>query len=455
MNQRIILPLWLAGLLVGTYLSATVYSPASVEDVQQLVVNARENDQTITIVGAGRGNSVKNNSKKDFYELKQDRMNGVISVDVKSKKITVQPGITWAEILEAINPFGLSVAVMQSFCDFSVGGTIGVNAHGQDFRFAPIAQTIDSMVIVDAQGSIKKLSRSENNELFSLVIGGYGLFGVIVEVTLHLVDNVMLEKEVTIADNAAVFAASKDFVLNNDIALYSARFDMGSCHFMERMLTITYKDTHEIINKPLKTIGAIEILRGKAINTLFNLVRCNSFLRNARIHLESALFEGAFYTRRTRNNAMYYKTGALSHSDDKKIEILQEYFVPLKNAEQFIQDARRVLKKHGVDVLNCTLRYVKQDTISYLPYASETVAAFVFYCMIDNNQTGFKMAKEWTCELVDTALKNNARFYLPYYCFATKEQVRMAYPEFDSFITLKKKYDPQELFVNDLYLTYQ
>ena len=454
LSNRFLWLLLIAGTSFFGHAKQEMCSPRNAAEVQEIVREAGAVGTTITIAGAGKGNSVKTTTA-DTTVLDQQYMSNIINLDVANKKITVQPGILWSVIQESVNQLGLAVAAMQSYCDFSVGGSIGVNAHGQDFRSAPIAETIESMVIVDANGELKRLSRTENSELFGLVVGGYGLFGVIVEVTLQLVDNTMLEKEIEIVDNQTVFNSSDALINDNDIALYSARFDMGTNRFMKRMITIAYRDTHEITTVPLKAIGVLEELRSKALNVLFNAARNYSLLRNYRIDFEKRVVEGAFYTKRSRNNAMFYKTGTLSHSDAKKVEILQEYFVPIEQAEQFIEQARLILKRYDVDVLNCSLRYVKQDDITFLPYAPKTVAAFVFYYTIDNNNIGFDYAKQWTRELIDIGLNHDARFYLPYYCFATKKQVRAAYPEFDDFVALKKQYDPKELFVNDLYLNYK
>lgn len=457
MNLKKIYPLILSALslsviLTESLLLATSYSPACTQEVQQLIREAQKTGKHITIVGAGKGNSVKS-TQCDTYELKQNQMNHIIALNLKDKKITVQPGILWSTIQECINPFGLSIAAMQSYSDFSVGGTIGVNAHGQDFRFAPIAQTIDSMVIVDAHGNLKRVSSTENSELFRLIIGGYGLFGVIVEVTIHLIDNTMLEKKVMIEYTSDILSHSQKNLDRDDIALYSARFDMGKEHFMDRMISITYTNTHEITHAPLSSTKKIETANNYMINILFNLTRQYKFLRNKRFAFECNFFE-KLCTKYTRNNAMYHQTGTLSHTDNTKIEILQEYFIPLQNMKAFIRQAKAILIHNKVDVLNCTLRYVKKDTISYLPYAPETVGAFVFYYSIDNKKQGFDDAQKWTQQLVNSALDCNGRFYLPYYCFATKEQVRKAYPEFDGFIALKKVYDPNALFINDLYSTY-
>ena len=55
-----------------------------------------------------------------------------------------------------------------------------------------------------ADGSIVTCSRDENTELFSLVLGGYGLFGIILDVQLGVVPNerLQLEQFVVPIDNA-------------------------------------------------------------------------------------------------------------------------------------------------------------------------------------------------------------------------------------------------------------
>ena len=46
-----------------------------------------------------------------------------------------------------------------------------------------------------ADGTIVTASRTENEKLFRLAIGGYGLFGVIVEATMEVVGNGIYKKE--------------------------------------------------------------------------------------------------------------------------------------------------------------------------------------------------------------------------------------------------------------------
>ena len=90
-------------------------------------------------------------------------------------------GARWSQIVPWLDERGYSVAIMQSNNDFSVGGSSSVNCHGWQHNRPPIASTVESLRLMRADGSIVVCSRQENRELFSLVLGGYGLFGVILD----------------------------------------------------------------------------------------------------------------------------------------------------------------------------------------------------------------------------------------------------------------------------------
>ena len=95
-----------------------------------------------------------------------------------------QAGARWSRVIEYLNSRGRSVAIMQSDDDFSVGGSISVNCHGWQFARPPIASSVESFHVMLANGGVVNCSRKENQELFSLVLGGYGLFGIILDVDL-------------------------------------------------------------------------------------------------------------------------------------------------------------------------------------------------------------------------------------------------------------------------------
>ena len=59
-----------------------------------------------------------------------------------------------------------------------------------------------------------------------------------------------------------------------------------------------------------------------------------------------------------------------------------------------------------------------------------------------------------TQEMIDAVLDAGGRYYLPYRLHATAAQFQRAYPQADQFFTLKRQYDPHELFQNEFYRKY-
>ncbi len=87
---------------------------------------------------------------------------------------------------------------MQSNNDFTVGGSLSVNCHGWQPNHAPIASTVEAFRLMLSDGSIKHCTRTENPELFKLALGGYGLFGVMLDADIHVVPDVQYRIEATI-----------------------------------------------------------------------------------------------------------------------------------------------------------------------------------------------------------------------------------------------------------------
>jgi FAD/FMN-containing dehydrogenase len=60
-----------------------------------------------------------------------------------------------------------------------------------------------------------------------------------------------------------------------------------------------------------------------------------------------------------------------------------------------------------------------------------------------------------TRELVDASIATGGSFYLPYRLHATSDQLRRAYPAWNTAMQAKDRYDPKHVFRNGLYDTYR
>ncbi|TGV76013.1 FAD-binding oxidoreductase, partial [Mesorhizobium sp. M2D.F.Ca.ET.145.01.1.1] len=89
-------------------------------------------------------------------------------------------------------------------------------------------------------------SPADNSELFRHVVGGYGLFGVVVEATLDIVDNAVYRtsREIIKSDDFPKFFAE---VLepNKNIGLFYGHLSTAPGNFLEDMIVYRYDKVAE------------------------------------------------------------------------------------------------------------------------------------------------------------------------------------------------------------------
>src|SRR6202022_4825699 len=91
------------------------------------------------------------------------------------------------------------IAQKQTGADrLTMAGTIAANAHGRGLKMKPFVSNVEFFVLVDATGPARTCSRTENSDLFRLVHGGYGLFGIVTSVQLRLAPRKKVERIVEI-----------------------------------------------------------------------------------------------------------------------------------------------------------------------------------------------------------------------------------------------------------------
>lgn len=136
-------------------------------------------------------------------------------------------------------------------------------------------------------------------------------------------------------------------------------------------------------------------------------------------------------------------------------EMISEVYVPRKDLHRFLVAARRDFKKHNVNVIYGTVRFIEKDDETYIPWANKRYASIVFNFHVDHDEKGIEKAKKDFRRLIDRALKFKGSYFLTYHRWARYDQVLKAYPKFPLFLKMKKKYDPNELFQSDWYRHYK
>jgi FAD/FMN-containing dehydrogenase len=364
-------------------------------------------------------------------------------------RLHVQAGAFWDEIIPYLDERGCSVAVMQSNSSFSVGGSISVNCHGWQFDRPPIASTVKSFRLMKADGSIVTCSRTENDDLFSLVLGGYGLFGVILDAELRVVPNARYRMEQFLVPATEALTTYDEQVKDRpDVEMVYARMSIvPNPLFREVLLTAFIRDDGEIpkLSDPEYAKLQRAIFRGSAESNYGKELRWT-----AETKLQPWLAKKVV----SRNQLLNEKVSALQNRSAASTDILHEYFLPRSGIVGFVDEMRSIVPKHGCDLLNVTVRSVNKDHDTFLRYADERVIAFVMLFQQPLTDDAEARMQATTRELIDAALARGGRYYLPYRLHATPEQFHQAYPQAARFFELKRQHDREELFQNQFYRRY-
>jgi FAD/FMN-containing dehydrogenase len=386
-----------------------------------------------------------------------------IRLDKEHKVVNLQSGARWWQLQQLLDKEGLSVKSMQSINIFSVGGTLSINAHGIDPMPGPIAPTVRSLRVMLGDGSVVEASPAQNAELFRHVLGGYGLFGVILDVNLDVVDNEMYNRQTLYMDYKDFPKYYRANVENAEgVGLVFGRLSVAPQSFLRETAVHTYTKS--------PFAGTLPPIRPASHNTLDRLIinfsKTGILGRWTRWTLEKYA-EPRLHDCITRNQAMNQKEVCLVSRNDEMYDdmaylknrlpdadILQEYFIPYDRMSEFVDGLRDVVLRNHANLLNVTIRTVHQDTVTALPYAKQDMFGFVLYFNVKFNDGDNEILKKTTADLIDVAHQAGGTYYLPYQLFYSKEQLRKCYPEIDDFFAAKKKYDSIGLFSNKFYEKY-
>src|SRR5205085_12230843 len=99
--------------------------------------------------------------------------------------------------------------------------------------------------------------------------------------------------------------------------------------------------------------------------------------------------------------------------------VLQEYFVPVDELENFVPRMQEILRRHRVNALNISIRHAMPDTETMLGWAPRETFAFVLYHKQRTRENAKSRVGVWTRELIDAALAVGGAYYLPYQPHAT------------------------------------
>jgi FAD/FMN-containing dehydrogenase len=386
----------------------------------------------------------------------------VISFDQEHGLIEAEAGIRWPKLIHsyldaqagAAKQWG--IAQKQTGADaFTLGGSLSSNVHGRGLTMKPLISNVESFTLLNADGKSIRCSRTENNELFDLAIGGYGLFGLIESVKVRLVTRQKLRRVVEIVGADDLPRRFEERIAQKFLyGDFQFSVDEKSPDFLKRGVFSCYEpiDEHEPVRveKQLRDDDWLDLLRLAYTN------RAKAFERYSDYYLST---NGQTYWSDTNQLSAYLPNYAQKIREviggEESSLIITEIYVPRSDLPGFLARAAELMRSNDTIVVYGTVRLIEKDDESFLAWAKERYACIIFNLLTFHTSQGVEASARSFRGLIDLAIARGGSYYLTYHKFAKPEQVMTCYPQFKEFLELKRKYDPAERFQSEWYRYYR
>jgi FAD/FMN-containing dehydrogenase len=391
-------------------------------------------------------------------------MRRIIALDAERGVVDAEAGIQWPELIDGLiamqhgqaAPWG--IIQKQTGADrLTLGGALGANIHGRGLTLRPVIGDIESFTLMDADGRVRTCSRSENSELFRLVIGGYGLLGVVTRVRLKLMRRTKIERVVRLIDTDELMAAFA--------ARIAEGYLYGDCQFSTDTPSDTYlRKGVFACYRPLPPDAAMPAEQKELGEAHWRELYHYSHADTRRAYEAYTAYylstSGQRYWSDLSQLSVYIddyhaELDRRLGSPHKGSEMITELYVPRPALPSFLAAVRSDFRRHGVTLIYGTIRLIERDDESVLAWAREPWVCTVMNLHVDHTADGIAKAAADFRRLIDRASEHGGSYFLTYHRWASRAQVEACHPRMVEFLRLKRQHDPGEVFQSDWYRHYR
>jgi len=369
----------------------------------------------------------------------------VLSFDQKTGRLTCEAGLMLSEIIERFVPLGWHPPVAPGTKFVTVGGMIAADIHGKNHHCAgSFGRYVESIKLVQADGTLVQCSRQENSELFAATCGGMGLTGVILEATFSLVpiETSLIRRETLRARNLE--EAMEQFADSEGWTYSVAWID---CLARERELgrSVLYRGEHAR-REDVQAAGREASLELRSRSTWripvdfpamvlnrWNVRAFNAiYYRRAREGTDIVEFDPFFYPLDVLRewNRIYGSTGFIEYQCVLPIEAS-----PLGIALLL----RKIRDGGGSSFLSVLKRFGPQEGPLSFPMAGYTLALD-----FRADAPSLRLAQELDAIVSD----HGGRIYLAKDARMSAAMLRRGYPGLDRFLAIRAAVDPKRKFAS-------
>jgi decaprenylphospho-beta-D-ribofuranose 2-oxidase len=163
-----------------------VQRPSTIAELKATFELARQTGRSVGMRGSGLSyGDAALNAENILLDLR--RLNRILAWDPARGVITMEPGVTIAQLWRYILPDGWWPPVMPGTMFPTIGGALAMNIHGKNqWKTGALGDHILAFDVLLPGGDILHCTKTENADLFYSVIGSFGMLGCFTSITLQL-----------------------------------------------------------------------------------------------------------------------------------------------------------------------------------------------------------------------------------------------------------------------------
>ncbi len=376
------------------------------------------------------------------------RLDRFLGFDARTGTLRCEAGVSLSTIIQRFGPRGWFPMITPGTRHVTVGGCIANDVHGKGHHAqGSFAESVVSMRLMLADGSIVTASRSENSDLFWGSFGGMGLLGIVLEAELRLrsIETTYYRQEAIVVEN--LDAMLDAFDETNERYPYSVAYidPLATGPLLGRGV-LTVGDHARVEDLPArKRRDPLRVTEGHLVTVPFELP--SATLNGLSIRLVNVVIKNVLShaSRVAHYEKFFYPLDAVGHWNRGYGHggfTQYQFVVPLSDGRRTMRNILEAIVSSGsLPFLNILKRMGKanQGHLSF-PFEGYTFA-------ID-----FPIRPELpalTRRLDAMVLEAGGRIYLGKDAFLEAATFRAMYPRLDEWLELKRRVDPKNVFVSD------
>ena len=383
--------------------------PASEDELAALIAAAARENLGVRV--AGSGHSFTPVVATSGLLLSLSKMQGVVSADLASKRVTVRTGTRIGDIGRALKGMGLSLANQGDIDTQAIAGALSTGTHGTGVGLGCLSTQAVGVRLVTADGAILDIDGDADPETMAAAQVAVGMLGVMSTVTLQVVDAYNL-REKQWRDSFEACMEQHD-----QLAADNRHFSFFWCP--------TRESRHLYCLPDLAAVSPVKREHDVCEMKVMNVTDEAPFA-------DEATFERVAYS-----------------SEIYPIEYVPnfhelEYAIPVEHGKEALGRVRALmLAKHTNCIYPVEYRFVAGDEGMLSPYyrrASVTISV-----------SGGPGIDYWNYLTdVDAILRDyGARPHWGKLHFNTRDDMPALYPRYEAFQAIRRRLDPEGMFLND------